>query len=75
MQQSENRFEADATLWMKHWKEDKSPRHVAGTQRRLEANILPYFGLRRSRRSRLQMWSRWFDPRGARRARRSEASP
>jgi integrase len=43
-QQNGTTFEAVAALWMEHWKEDKSPRHVAGTQRRLNANILPSLG-------------------------------
>jgi integrase len=34
-------FEAIAALWMEHWKEDKSLRHVDSTRRRLKANILP----------------------------------
>jgi len=42
--QSGTTFEAIAALWMEHWKDDKSPRHVAGTQRRLDANILPSLG-------------------------------
>jgi len=44
MQESETTFKAIAALWMEHWKEDKSPRHVAGTQRRLDTNILPTLG-------------------------------
>jgi integrase len=43
-EQSGTTFEAIAALWMEHWKDDKSPRHVAGTQSRLDANILPSLG-------------------------------
>lgn len=43
-EQNETSFEAIAALWMEHWKDDKSPRHVAGTRRRLDANILPSLG-------------------------------
>jgi integrase len=43
-QQSSTTFEAIATLWMQHWKSDKTPRHVAGTQSRLNMNILPSLG-------------------------------
>ena len=43
-QQSGTTFEAIASLWMQHWKGDKSPRHVAGTQSRLNKNILPSLG-------------------------------
>ena len=40
----ETTFEATAERWMKHWKEDKSLRHVDSTRRRLDANILPSLG-------------------------------
>ena len=40
--QSGTTFEAVATLWMEHWKEGKSLRHVDYTRRRLETNILPH---------------------------------
>ncbi len=43
-EQSGTTFEAIAALWIEHWKDDKSPRHIAGTQRRLDANILPSLG-------------------------------
>ena len=42
--QIENAFETIAKRWIEHWKEDKSPRHVDSTRRRLDANILPYLG-------------------------------
>jgi hypothetical protein len=40
----ENAFETIANHWIKHWKEDKSPRHIDSTRRRLDANILPSLG-------------------------------
>jgi integrase len=43
-EQSGTTFEAIAALWMEHWKEDKSLRHVDSTRRRLDANILPTLG-------------------------------
>jgi Integrase len=42
--QSENSFANIASLWIEHWKEDKSLRHVDSTQRRLNGNILPSLG-------------------------------
>ena len=41
-EQSGTTFEAVAALWMEHWKEGKSLRHVDYTRRRLETNILPH---------------------------------
>lgn len=41
-EQSGTTFEAVAGLWMEHWKEGKSLRHVDYTRRRLETNILPH---------------------------------
>lgn len=41
---SETTFEAISALWMAHWREDKSFRHVDSTRRRLDANILPSLG-------------------------------
>jgi integrase len=38
---SESTFKAIANLWIEHWKEGKTPRHIAGTMRRLEANVFP----------------------------------
>ena len=43
---NENSFASVATRWLEHWREGKSPRHVEGTRRRLEANILPFLGPR-----------------------------
>lgn len=41
---TENSFASVATLWLEHWRDDKSPRHVDSTQRRLTSNILPTLG-------------------------------
>jgi integrase len=41
---SENSFATVSHKWMEHWYEDKSPRHVDQTKRRLKANILPSLG-------------------------------
>jgi integrase len=43
-QQSGPTFKAIAALWMQHWKDDKSARHVDSTQRRVASNILPSLG-------------------------------
>jgi hypothetical protein len=43
-ERSETTFEAIAALWMEHWKEDKSFRHVDSTRRRLDTNVLPSLG-------------------------------
>jgi len=42
----ENPFREVAELWMQHWKEGKSERHVETTRRRLEANVFPSLGMR-----------------------------
>lgn len=44
--QNENSFKTIATLWLDHWKEGKSPRHVDYTRRRMEMDILPLLGAR-----------------------------
>ncbi len=41
-----NSFRAIASLWLEHWRADKSPRHADTTQRRLEANVFPLLGAR-----------------------------
>lgn len=41
---TENSFATVAAQWLDHWKNDKSPRHVDSTQRRLASNILPTLG-------------------------------
>jgi integrase len=43
-QRTETTFGAIAELWIEHWKEGKSSRHVDSTRRRLNANILPNVG-------------------------------
>ena len=39
-----NTFEFWAKRWLLHWQNDKSPFHVASTQRRLESDIYPAIG-------------------------------
>lgn len=41
-----NSFRAITSLWLEHWRADKSPRHADTTQRRLEANVFPILGAR-----------------------------
>ncbi len=41
---TENSFASVAGRWLEHWKDDKSPRHVDSTRRRLASNILPSLG-------------------------------
>jgi integrase len=41
-----NSFQSVAALWMDHWKDGKSPRHVDYVKRRMEADILPLLGAR-----------------------------
>jgi integrase len=41
---SENSFANVAARWLEHWQDDKSPRHVDSTRRRLASNILPILG-------------------------------
>jgi integrase len=43
---SENSFQSIASLWMEHWQDGKSPRHVDTVKRRMEADILPCLGAR-----------------------------
>ena len=40
----ENSFANVANLWLDHWQDGKSPRHVDSTRRRLKTNILPTLG-------------------------------
>lgn len=42
----ENSFQSISGLWIEHWKEGKSPRHVDYVRRRLAADILPCLGAR-----------------------------
>jgi len=44
--QTENSFQTIARLWLEHWQEGKSPRHVEYTRRRMEMDILPALGSR-----------------------------
>jgi integrase len=43
---SANSFQSIASLWMEHWQDGKSPRHVDYVKRRMEADILPCLGAR-----------------------------
>jgi integrase len=44
--QTEKSFQSVAALWLEHWREGKSPRHVEYTRRRMEMDILPVLGAR-----------------------------
>jgi len=44
--QTEGSFQTVAALWLEHWQEGKSPRHVEYTRRRMEMDILPVLGAR-----------------------------
>jgi integrase len=39
-------FQSIASLWMEHWRDGKSPRHVDYVDRRIKADILPCLGAR-----------------------------
>jgi integrase len=39
-------FQSIASLWLEHWRDGKSPRHVDYVKRRIEADILPCLGAR-----------------------------
>jgi len=41
---NENSFASVSAKWVEHWQDDKSPRHVDSTRRRLASNILPSLG-------------------------------
>lgn len=43
---TENSFQSIAALWMEHWRQGKSPRHVDYVRRRIETDILPCLGAR-----------------------------
>lgn len=43
---SENSFESVTRLWLAHWQDGKSLRHVDYVKRRMEADILPCLGAR-----------------------------
>jgi integrase len=42
----ENSFANIANLWLEHWQDGKSPRHVGYIKRRMETDILPCLGAR-----------------------------
>jgi integrase len=44
--QSEGSFQNISSLWLEHWADGKSPRHVEYTRRRMEMDILPVLGAR-----------------------------
>lgn len=46
MANTANSFQSVASLWMEHWQDGKSPRHVDYVKRRMEADILPCLGAR-----------------------------
>jgi integrase len=41
---AENSFRRVAYLWLEHWQDGKSPRHVDYVKRRIEADVLPRLG-------------------------------
>jgi integrase len=43
---NENSFASVSAKWLEHWQDDKSPRHVDSTRRRLASNIVPSLGNR-----------------------------
>ncbi|MFP5204897.1 MAG: tyrosine-type recombinase/integrase [Acidobacteriota bacterium] len=43
---TENSFQSVARLWLAHWQDGKSPRHVDYVKRRMDADILPCLGAR-----------------------------
>jgi integrase len=43
---SENSFQSVAHLWLTHWQDGKSPRHVDYVKRRIDTDILPRLGAR-----------------------------
>lgn len=42
----DNSFQNIASVWVEHWKDGKSPRHVEYVKRRMEVDILPCLGAR-----------------------------
>jgi hypothetical protein len=47
----ENSFQSVAALWLEHWLDGKSPRHVEYLKRRIEADISPCLGARHALQS------------------------
>jgi hypothetical protein len=43
---SKNSFASIAAMWLDHWQEGKSPRHVDSVRRRMASDILPCLGAR-----------------------------
>jgi integrase len=43
---AEDSFHSVASLWLEHWQDGKSPRHVAYVKRRMDTDILPCLGAR-----------------------------
>ena len=43
---AEDSFQSVARVWLEHWQDGKSPRHVDYVKRRLDADILPCLGAR-----------------------------
>lgn len=43
---AEDSFQSIAALWVEHWKDGKSPRHVEYVKRRMDVDILPCLGAR-----------------------------
>jgi integrase len=43
---AENSFQSVAHLWLEHWQDGKSPRHVDYVKRRMNADIFPCLGTR-----------------------------
>lgn len=43
---AENSFQSVARLWLAHWQDGKSPRHVDYVKRRVDADIFPCLGAR-----------------------------
>ncbi len=43
---AENSFQSLARLWLAHWQDGKSPRHVDYVKRRMDADIFPCLGAR-----------------------------
>ncbi len=43
---TENSFQSVARLWLAHWQDGKSPRHVDYVKRRMDTDILPCLGAR-----------------------------
>ena len=65
----ENSFQSISALWLEHWQDGKSPRHVEYVKRRIEADILPCLGARpiaEIEASELVSMSKAIEKRGAR---------